>query len=190
MPRRRKTQPVTLASLLSTLPAPPPAATCSNLDSTPPPESTPQSLPPTSFPPPPPPPPPPPKRAVTYLWKGARPFTKEGRLAVMTLAYHTAKAQDPNPVLILIRGTVHESTHRAGVQFRDDAHLTISLKNQSQIDARTHTTAHGYTRSLRDWTLERSCSNGCQGWDEAVLDGEQIWPDREMAFEHDPRGWS
>ena len=111
-------------------------------------------------------------RVIEYIWKVARPKDEGIARALMYAAYKTAVATDPNATKVLIRyvsfqnhrrtanisysrSYIHPTTRTGGVIFKDQTHITISVKNEQTAQSGQYLSSHGYIPYLKSFEVNR-----------------------------------
>lgn len=107
-------------------------------------------------------------KPITYIWKHDVPKNEQVALGVLSAAYHTAMATNPETTVILVRydslsahkwycladvlteelspsSLIHGTTMKRSVRVKDAPHVTISLKTPGMEQKNQHQTCHGYT---------------------------------------------
>ncbi|KAI0106080.1 hypothetical protein F4814DRAFT_452456 [Daldinia grandis] len=96
----------------------------------------------------------------------------------ITLAYQTATDHEPNTKEVLIRSTVHNSTSINGKYQRDPEgyHLTISHKNEDQVQKKTHVSSHGYVTDATSFKLKEATHVKEKLDSYRKRNGKPVWP--------------
>ncbi|KAL8726745.1 MAG: hypothetical protein Q9166_006540 [cf. Caloplaca sp. 2 TL-2023] len=117
-------------------------------------------------------------KAIKYVWKIMKPEEEHLARQLRAAAYQTAVKTDPNVTTVLVRSSIHGTTWKNGQYVKDRPHLTVCVKNSTQDQQKTHETAQGYTKSMKDPTLTDVRPSGYPKPDNTKdHSGEEIWPD-------------
>ncbi|KAL8962328.1 MAG: hypothetical protein Q9193_001249 [Seirophora villosa] len=96
---------------------------------------------------------------INFHWKMRRPKDPAIAQNLKDCAHKTAMEVDPATTQVLLREDIHETTKKDGQYVKDDPHITVSLKNPQHVKDKTHHSAHGYTKSVKDHGFVKATSD-------------------------------